>query len=228
MTINTAEIENLIVNMRDIHHLRQRLGSLRYQTSITPVFRPPVSTNEYENIGKNIGMAGKEIEYLFDEILRKPDEYELAALKQMLMLAKLKYPQASMKYTESFARAKEVYDQECARLESSKATYNSLEQELISALNNEKFVDQMTIWHKVVDGSKAALDAVNNRIDDLADADRAFFKVLLDNSKYVQLVKDAEVPTADVDWEHIRNNLNPEHINTIFRKWIKISEEHNF
>lgn len=229
MPINTSEVTELIGNTKRLQKIKQSMGSLRYYSTSEPRMNIPKGSDNWENIGTAVGMAGLEAELVFRAILQDPDERELAAIKQLLFLGKLRHTAPSLEYGKRVRSAQEYYDTEVTRYADAVAKLKALELELEEVQRESQFTDMMAAWARLMDETRAYVESHDNVVSNFKGLDRAFFELIKNNSKYVR-VETSEtdgVERAVVVWDKIRDSLNLEHVHTILRKWATILEQTN-
>lgn len=228
MPINTSEVTELIGNTKRLQKIKQSMGTLRYSTGSVPSLRPVQGSKNWESIGTAIGIAGAEAELIFNAILEAPDDRELAAIKQLLFLGKLRHTAPSIEYSRRLQTNQDYYEQELKRYNDSLTKLQALEAELEVVQRESQFTDMMTSWAKLMDETRAYIESHDNIVEKFTGTDRAFFELLKNNSKFVRVEEGEDgVKRAVVTWEKVRDQLNLEHVHTILRKWVAVLENND-
>ncbi|MNR95649.1 hypothetical protein D3C72_267830 [compost metagenome] len=225
--INTGEVTELINNTRRLQKIKQQIGSLRYYSEMTPKLRLPTGSQNWEAIGKEIGMPGLEAEMIWNEILNNPSDHEIATIKKLLLVGKLTHTKPTLDYQLRCQSAQTAFDTEFQRCEDAKTKVIELEAELQEVMRASEFTDMMESWQRLIDNVQKYVEERENVVSRFKGHDRAFFELLKTNSKYVRVEVDETtgVELAVVIWDKVRNSLNIEHVHTILRKWAAIMEK---
>lgn len=225
MSLDLTDVTKIIKNSQRLGRIKQAMGSLKYYVSREPKLQPPKGRAEYESIGAQIGINGYELELIINAVLNDPDENELAVIKQLAFIGKLKHQAPTLQYREAIERAQERFDAEMRTYTESLAKHDKLKEELETLLKQDEFADMQASWEKLIVDLQLYVEFHNYKVKFFTGDEAAFWTLLRNSSKWVrEEYNETNEVIAVIDWEKVKH-LNLEHISTILRKWIGIKEQ---
>lgn len=209
---------------RKISHYNTLLNAKKTATrnsNLRPVFHQPTSL-AFKALGDATGISSYDLECIWSEIIKNPNEVMATELKRVFLLAKLYYPGAIEQINRGREAAQLRYDSELKRVEKAKEDLIHIEAKIAECDLDFDFKVVLTNWQNAVDELRRECERVGLQYRKLDYNSYCLAQVINNRSKYMRIGPAPGIPGKEnilADWDHIRDNLKHEHIRTLIREY---------